>query len=306
MTHSLMETLQGWFRLSRPPFHTVGALPFILGTLLAYKFNAAFNWEVFVLGISGVVLIMLATYHSGEYFDYKGDVISSRLHNNQFAGGTRELQKGQISPAIALWTSITAVITALAIGIILQFGYKTGPYTLLLGCLGTLPGFFYSTEPVRLVKRGIGELFIGFCYGWLPVASAYYIQTGTIAPIINLLWLPIGLSIFNVILLNEFPDYEADIATDKKNLLYRIGKPRGIIVYVIAAVFTSLSMFAAPTWGVPFKVIYFYLPFFLISLYIIVQLCRKAHEDVRKLEILCGLNIAVNLGITLNFILVYM
>lgn len=305
MTHSLMETLQGWFRLSRPPFHTVGALPFILGTLLAYKFNAAFNWEVFVLGISGVVLIMLATYHSGEYFDYKGDVISSRLHNNQFAGGTRELQKGQISPAIALWTSITAVITALAIGIILQFGYKTGPYTLLLGCLGTLPGFFYSTEPVRLVKRGIGELFIGFCYGWLPVASAYYIQTGTIAPIINLLWLPIGLSIFNVILLNEFPDYEADIATDKKNLLYRIGKPRGIIVYVIAAVFTSLSMFAAPTWGVPFKVIYFYLPFFLISLYIIVQLCRKAHEDVRKLEILCGLNIAVNLGITLNFILVY-
>lgn len=305
MTHSLMETLQGWFRLSRPPFHTVGALPFILGTLLAYKFNAAFNWEVFVLGISGVVLIMLATYHSGEYFDYKGDVISSRLHNNQFAGGTRELQKGQISPAIALWTSIIAVITALAIGIILQFGYKTGPYTLLLGCLGTLPGFFYSTEPVRLVKRGIGELFIGFCYGWLPVASAYYIQTGTIAPIINLLWLPIGLSIFNVILLNEFPDYEADIATDKKNLLYRIGKPRGIIVYVIAAVFTSLSMFAAPTWGVPFKVIYFYLPFFLISLYIIVQLCRKAHEDVRKLEILCGLNIAVNLGITLNFILVY-
>jgi len=305
MTQSLKETLQGWFRLSRPPFHTVGALPFILGTLLAYKFNAAFNWEVFVLGISGVVLIMLATYHSGEYFDYKGDVISSRLHNNQFAGGTRELQKGQISPAIALWTSIIAVITALAIGIILQFGYKTGPYTLLLGCLGTLPGFFYSTEPVRLVKRGIGELFIGFCYGWLPVASAYYIQTGTIAPIINVLWLPIGLSIFNVILLNEFPDYEADIATDKKNLLYRIGKPKGMIVYIIAAVFTSLSMFAAPTWGVPFKVIYFYLPFFLISLYIIVQLCRKAHEDVRKLEILCGLNIAVNLGITLNFILVY-
>ncbi|MEN6374156.1 MAG: prenyltransferase [Smithella sp.] len=305
MTHPLTKTLQDWFRLSRPPFHAVGVLPFILGTLLAYKFNAVFNWEVFVLGLSGVILIMLATYHSGEYFDYRGDVISSRLHNNQFAGGTRTLQKGKISPAVALWTSIIAVITALAIGVILQFGYKTGPYTLLLGCLGALPGFFYSTEPIRLVKRGIGELFIGFCYGWLPVASAYYIQTGTIVPVINVLWLPIGLSIFNVILLNEFPDYEADIATDKKNLLYRIGKPKGMIVYIIVAVLTSLSMFAAPTWGVPFKVIYFYLPFFLISLYIIVQLCRKAHENARKLEVLCGLNIAVNLGTTLTFILVY-
>ncbi len=305
MRHSLTQTLQSWFRLSRPPFHTVGVLPFILGTLLAYKFNAAFNWEVFALGISGVILIMLSTYHSGEYFDYKGDVISSRLHNNQFAGGTRTLQKGKISPVIALWTSIIAVVAALSIGIILQFGYKTGPYTLLLGCLGALPGFFYSTEPVRLVKRGVGEMFIGFCYGWLPVASAYYIQTGTIAPVINVLWLPIGLSIFNVILLNEFPDYEADVATDKKNMLYRIGKPKGIIVYITAAVLTSLSIFAAPAWGIPFKVIYFYLPFFLVSLYIIVQLCRRAHEDTRKLEILCGLNIAVNLGTTLTFILVY-
>jgi len=305
MTQSFTETLQCWFRLSRPPFHSVGALPFILGTFLAYKFNGTFNWEVFALGLSGVVLIMLATYHSGEYFDYKGDVISSRLHNNQFAGGTRTLQAGKIAPVIALWTSIIAVIASLCIGIILQFGYKTGPYTLLLGILGTLPGFFYSTEPVRLVKRGIGELFIGFCYGWLPVASSYYIQTGTIAPIINLLWLPIGLSIFNVILLNEFPDYEADVATDKKNLLYRIGKTRGLIVYIIVAVLTSLSMFAAPAWGVPAKVTYFYLPFFLVSLYIIVQLCRRAHEDARKLEILCGLNIVVNLGITLTFILVY-
>ena len=84
-----------------------------------------------------------------------------------------------------------------------------------------------------MVKRGVGEIFIGFCYGWLPVASAYYIQTATIAPIIHWMWLPIGLSIFNVILLNEFPDYEADKAAGKKNLLYRIGKQKGMFVYVI-------------------------------------------------------------------------
>ncbi|MCK7467412.1 MAG: prenyltransferase [Desulfosudis oleivorans] len=71
---------------------------------------------------------------------------------------------------------------AAAIGCILQFVYQTGPYTLLLGLLGAFSGFFYSTPPIRLVKRGIGEIFIGFCYGWLPVASAYYIQTGTIHP----------------------------------------------------------------------------------------------------------------------------
>jgi 1,4-dihydroxy-2-naphthoate octaprenyltransferase len=248
---------------------------------------------------------MLSTYHSGEYFDYRGDMISNRLHDNQFAGGTRVLLAGKMSPLVPLWTSIIAIIIAAAIGIFLQFILKTGPYTLLLGFLGAFPGFFYSTEPIRLVKRGIGEIFIGFCYGWLPIASAYYIQTGTIHPIIHWLAIPIGLTVFNVILLNEFPDYEADKATDKKNLLYRLGKQKGLVLYVVFSLLTSLTMFISPLWGIPFKVVYFYLPFFIISLYIIAMIMQKKHEDGKMLEILCGLNIAVNLGTSLAYILAY-
>ena len=222
MQNSNIDKIKAWIGLSRPPFHTVGILPFMLGTFLAYKINSTISIEVFILGVSGVILIMLSTYHSGEYFDYEGDSLSNRLHENRFAGGSRVLPAGRISPLVPLWTSIVTLIIAGIIGIILQFILKTGPYTLVLGFLGAFPGFFYSTKPIRFVQRGFGEIFIGFCYGWLPVASAYYIQTGTIAPIIHWLWIPIGLSIFNVIFLNEFPDYEADKATDKKNLLYRL------------------------------------------------------------------------------------
>jgi 1,4-dihydroxy-2-naphthoate octaprenyltransferase len=58
-------------------------------------------------------------------------------------------------------------------------------------------------------------------------------------------------------------------------------------------------------WGVPFKVIYFYLPFLIISLFIITMALRGKHENSKTLEILCGLNIAVNLGTSLSFILAY-
>ena len=68
---------------------------------------------------------------------------------------------------------------------------------------------------------------------------------------------------------------------------------------------TSLTMFISPLWGIPFKVVYFYLPFFIISLYIIAMIMQKKHEDGKKLEILCGLNIAVNLGTSLSYILAY-
>jgi 1,4-dihydroxy-2-naphthoate octaprenyltransferase len=283
----------------------VGILPFLLGTFMAYRIAGTFHPEVFILGIAGVMLIMLSTHHAGEYFDLKEDTIASRLHQNQFAGGTRIIVEGKIQPRVALWTSVIAFFIALMIGIVLQFVYQTGPYTLLLGCLGALPGFFYSTEPIRLVKRGFGELFIGFCYGWLPVASSYYIQTATIAPVIHWLWLPIGFSIFNVILLNEFPDYEADSAAGKKNLLYRIGKQKGKAVYIVFNLLTCLTMMILPGFGIPFKVIYFYLPFVAIALFIVYQLLKNRHEDPRRLELLCGLNIAVNVGTSLAFILAY-
>jgi 1,4-dihydroxy-2-naphthoate octaprenyltransferase len=232
-------------------------------------------------------------------------MISNRLHDNQFAGGTRVLLAGKISPLVPLWTSIVTIIIAAAIGLFLQFILKTGPYTLVLGALGAFSGFFYSTEPVRLVKRGIGEIFIGFCYGWLPVASAYYIQTGTIHPIIHWLAIPIGLTIFNVILLNEFPDYAADKATDKRNLLNRLGKKNGNVLYVTFSLLASATMLASPFWGIPFKVVYFYLPILIISLFIIVMMLRGKYEDKKMMEILCALNIAVNLGTSMAYILAY-
>jgi 1,4-dihydroxy-2-naphthoate octaprenyltransferase len=305
MKNSIKQTLQGWIILSRPPFHIVGLLPFLLGTFLAYRIAGAFNLEVFILGVAGVMLIMLSTHHAGEYFDQKEDAIASRLHKNQFAGGTRVLIEGKIPPRVARWTSIIAFLIAFVIGIVLQFVYWTGPYTLMLGCLGALPGFFYSTEPIRLVKRGVGEMFIGFCYGWLPVASSYYIQTAAIAPIIHWLWLPIGFSIFNVILLNEFPDYEADMAAGKKNLLYRIGEQKGKVVYIIFNLLTCLTMLASPVFGVPLKIIYFYLPFAAIALFIVYQMLTNRHEDAKRLEILCGLNIVVNVGTSLAFMLAF-
>ncbi|HUN54700.1 MAG TPA: prenyltransferase [Smithella sp.] len=306
MLSSNTEKIKGWLALSRPPFHTVGILPFVLGTILAYKINSAISLEIFILGVFGVIMIMLSTYHSGEYFDYRGDVISNRLHSNQFAGGTRVLPEGKISPMVPFWTSIITLVIAAVIGIILQFGLKTGPYTLLLGLLGAFSGFFYSSKPIRLVQRGVGEIVIGFCYGWLPVACAFYIQTGTIHPAIHWMAIPIGLSIFNVILLNEFPDYEADKATGKKNLLYRIGKQKGMLLYVAFNLLTSITMLASPLLGIPFKVVYFYLPFLMVSLYIIVMILRGSHQDKKKLEFLCGLNIALNLGTSLSYILAYM
>ncbi|HDQ03319.1 MAG TPA: prenyltransferase [Deltaproteobacteria bacterium] len=305
MHYSLGKIIKGWFSLCRPAFHAVGIAPFILGTVLAYKLAAALSLSVFFLGAAALILIVLATYHAGEYFDYREDEISQKYYRCKFAGGSGVIQRGIVPRRAALWSSIFSFALAGCIGLVLQFYFKTGPLTLLMGALGAFSGFFYSMRPVRLVERGFGEIFIGFCYGWLTIASAFYIQTAMIHPLIHWLAIPVGLSIFNVILLNEFPDYEADRATGKKNILYRTGKKNGVILYVILAVLASAAVFASTRLGVPFAVIFFYLPFFAVSLFIIFMLLRGKYEERKTLELLCGLNIAVNLGISLSFLLAY-
>jgi len=306
-TESDIQTkIAAWFGLSRPPFHTVGILPFFLGTFLAWRLRGVFSIPIFVFGLTGVLLVMLSTYHAGEYFDHVEDGLSKRLFRSRFSGGSGVIPDGVLPRSVPLWTSLIAIALAGVIGLILQFGLKTGPLTLLLGCIGVLPGFFYSARPIRLVEKGYGELFIGFCYGWLPVASAYYIQSGDIAPMIHWMALPIGLSIFNVILINEFHDHPADLAVGKANLMVRLGKKKGVILYVLVAILSWLSMHASLSAGIPRKALYLYLPVLFLSAGISLTLARGKHANPLVLEILCGLTIAVNLATTAVYILAFL
>jgi 1,4-dihydroxy-2-naphthoate octaprenyltransferase len=84
-----------------------------------------------------------------------------------------------------MWASLVAMALAAGIGLILQFGYKTGEWAIFLGFLGMLGGFFYSAKPIRWVRTGLGELWIAFCYGWLTVAAGFYLQVGNVKPIVN-------------------------------------------------------------------------------------------------------------------------
>ena len=299
------EKLSAWLALSRLPFHSVGVLPFILGGVLAWRLEGAFRWDVFAWGTLGVVLIMLSTYYAGEYWDYEEDSLSARLTPNRFAGGSRVLQQGLLPRRAALWASLVSLLLAGGVGLILQFGYRTGPWTIPLGAVGMLGGFFYSTRPVRWVTRGWGELWIAFCYGWLPVATCYYLQAGEIAPLVHWLALPIGLTIFNVILLNEFPDYPADAATGKANMVMRLGPEWASRLYGLISLASWITMLLSLSHGVPTLALWFYLPVLALSLILVVQVTRGRWQDRPTLEKLCAANLVVNLGTTMAYILAF-
>lgn len=300
-----MTKIQAWLALSRPPFHTVGVLPFMLGTLLANRIHGVFNLQILLLGTVGVILIMLSAYYGGEYWDFVEDTLVAKGEKSKFAGGSGVLQKGILPRQVALTASIASLSLALVVGIVLQFVYKTGPLTLFFGVVGLVAGFFYSARPIRWVRTGFGELLIGFCYGWLPLAASCYLQTGQLPMLIHWMAVPIGLTILNVILLNEYPDYDADLSAGKKNLLVRLGKRRGAYIYGVAGIGSIVFFFISLIRGVPVKALWFYLPVGAVALALAVSVIKGYWNDRNTLEKMCGVNILVNLGTTAAYILAF-
>ena len=290
--------LRYWLRLSRPEFHTVGIFPLLLGAVAGYAVAGRAEPLALLIALAATVMIMLVTYWTGEVFDFEVDALSARLEKNRFSGGTLVLQTtGLPRERVLKAAAIVAALAAVA-GASLVWGLGYGPDLFLAGAAGAFMGFFYSTAPFRWAYRGVGETFIAIAYGWLPVAVGYHLQTRLwdAGPIL-LLGTPVAISIFMVILINEFPDYPADSQLNKRNLVVRLGRQRAAFLYFLASVLLISSLVLPLFMGVrPFLPA---LPMVALAVLNGADMWRGIWQDKARLERLCARTILLNLGITL-------
>ncbi|MDD5692463.1 MAG: prenyltransferase [Candidatus Omnitrophica bacterium] len=298
-----MARLKHWFLLSRVPFLSVVILPYILGALLAAVLTGFLSFKIFLLGLFASVLVQLAAHYNGEIYDIKEDRLGATMEKNFFTGGSLMLVEKLIPEKKVKLLSYTVILLALLIGVILQFYFKTGFWTIPLGISGMICGFFYSKPPLRWVSRGTGEIFIAYAFGWLPVAAGFYLQASRFDPLATLIALPVAFSVTNIILINEFPDHPADRSAGKQNILVRIGKEKGAVLYAVLTLAAGAAFFYAVFSGVSHFSLLFYAPVLFLALRSALLMLKGAYNDRKKLEKLCGMTILVNLGTSLSFIL---
>jgi 1,4-dihydroxy-2-naphthoate octaprenyltransferase len=104
---------------------------------------------------------------------------------------------------------------------------------LALGLMGVFSGFFYTASPFYLAKRGIGELFVGINFGILVTLGSFYVQTQQFIWEVFFISLPLTFLITAILLVNEFPDYDADGRVGKRTLVVRMGRKQAINGYII-------------------------------------------------------------------------
>ena len=242
------------FLASRPKFLTASAAPVLVGSALGYAAAGTFSPVLFILALLAIMALHAGANMANDYFDHLSGNDWANKNPTPFSGGSRYIQKGILSPKSVLLASLLALTVAAVFGLLIVL-LTQSLFILVLGIAGLLGGFFYTAPPVRLGYRGVGEIVIAFLFGLLPVYGTYYLQTEQIDTLPILPGAIVGVLIFLVIFVNEFPDRLADGAVQKKTLvvllgvtpsvwIYRLVLTAGYILALAAVLFYPVMFFA--------------------------------------------------------------
>jgi 1,4-dihydroxy-2-naphthoate octaprenyltransferase len=281
-------SLKTWFIEIRGPFLLLSVVLAPIGTAIAWH-DGSFNLGYFLLSWVGAILAHVGVNVFNEYFDYKSG-LDFETQKTPFSGGSGMLTAGLIEPRRAYLLGAACLFIDAVIGV--YFVIVQGWGLLPVIVLGGLFAYFYTPY---ISRWRVGEVAAGLGLGSLVVLGAYFVQTGQYTWEVLVASLAPGFLTANLLLLNEFPDLEADTKVGRRNLVMALGRKRAAWLYTILLVCTYLSI----VLGVVFRL----MPWPALVALLTIPLARKAiqgalqhYDDIPQLIPALGANVMTMLA----------
>jgi len=273
----------------RVPFLILTPACVLLGIATAIQSGASINLWHALLVLVAALCTHISVNALNEYDDFKSG-LDSHTQRTPFSGGSGTLQA---KPELAR-TALTVALVSLGI-IILTGIYFTWLYGLAfvpLGLLGVFVIVAYTPWLTRspllcLIAPGVG-------FGILMVMGTHFALTGQYSWTAFIASLVPFFLVSNLLLLNQFPDIEADKTVGRRHFPILIGRRQSSIIFSAFLVLTYVSILVGVLLGL--------LPFWsllgLLTLYMAIPLLKgsiKYAEDIQNLIPFMGKNVLVNL-----------
>jgi 1,4-dihydroxy-2-naphthoate polyprenyltransferase len=234
---------KGFWLVADPKIWIASTIPMLVGTSFAYGVTGKFQLYWFVVSLIGLYFIEIGKNAANDIVDYYTGVDQAVCDQNRtpFSGGRhRALVNGQISVEEATRMAAVTLTIGAAFGLYIALSHE--PAIFWIGAAGLFFALAYSLPPFMLAYRGLGEVVVGVTFGPLIVCGAFVLQAHSLSLDVILVSLPIGFLIANILFINQYPDYEADRQCSKRNWVVRLGKARGLRVYVALFILAYLSV----------------------------------------------------------------
>jgi len=224
-----------WLRAARLKLHTIGMLPVLVGSLIAFNRTGDLKVANLVFAELIALFVLIATAFGNDYADAETDRLNRSF--NMFSGGSRVIPEGLITTRHMLVATAIASVLSVALSIGFIFFFKGHTFVLILNLIGLLIGVGYSLPPLRINYRGFGELFVMLMYGPFSLFFGYTAQLGAEldARVLYLSGL-LAVAVFLMILVTEIPDTATDRISGKKTIPSLFGEKAAFVVYALGMI----------------------------------------------------------------------
>lgn len=236
-----------WALETRPQFLILSVLLVAHGAALVAWQQGHVDWLRIVLAMIALVLMHASSNVLNDWHDFVRSGIDKATVQTPFSGGSGLLPKGIMTPNEALALGIGTLVVGVGIGVYLAT--LAGVAFLVVGLVGVLLIVLYTPFFTRI---GLGEIAAGLGLGLLPiVAMSLLLTEGSL--ITTGAWvsgLSAGFLVYNLLLMNEFPDTSADKAGGRRHMIVLLGKRRAAVLYSVAEVAAFVTIAAGVASGV--------------------------------------------------------
>ncbi len=232
-----------WILATRPQFLILAVILAFLGAVLAW-YDGHFHLGKAILAGIGLVSAHISVNTLNDYFDYKSG-IDQATQRTPFSGGSGMLPSNMLTPKQELWIGIISLVITVPIGI--YFILVSGWLLLPLLLVAVFFVIFYSPF---ILKHQWPEWTAGAGLGTLPILGMYFSQTGFYSVHALIASIPSGLLVHNLLLINEFPDVQADKQAGRRTLPITMGESGAAIFYATAALLVYVWVIAWVIAGV--------------------------------------------------------
>jgi 1,4-dihydroxy-2-naphthoate octaprenyltransferase len=273
----------------RVPFLILTPACVLLGIATAARSGAHINPLHILLVLVGAVCTHISVNAFNEYDDFKSG-LDTRTERTPFSGGSGTL------PANPGMAKTALIIALVSFGIVAMTGlYFTWLHGLALLPLGLLGMFVIVAYTPWLTRNPVLCLIApGLGFGPLMVMGTYFALTGEYS------WMAFTASLVpfflvsNLLLLNQFPDVEADKTVGRRHFPILIGRHLSSIIFSTFLVLTYVTVII----GVILSILPIGSLLGLASLILGIPLLKnsiKYADDIGKLIPFMGNNVLVNL-----------
>lgn len=285
--------LKTWFLETRPQFLILTPMCVLVGVAAAAYDGFHLRTLHVILTLVGALLAHISVNVLNDYFDYRSGV-DLAAKRTPFSGGSGILPAGLLKAQQVYLLGLASLIGVGAIGIYytIEYGWQILP----LGVVGILVVYLYTTHITK--NPLLCAIAPGLGFGPLMVVGTYFTQTGQYSLTAGLASLVPGFLVSNLLLLNQFPDVEADKVASRRHIPIAYGRRFGARVYAVLMLATYVSLAVGVGVGVlPLTAL-----IGLLTLPLAVKTVMgalKNYDDAEKLMPSLGSNILVILLTTL-------